>query len=151
MTDPSLQLELQKYLIDYLSLNDDKSVSPSILWEGAKSVMRGKIDPNYKSRNKQQTKKTLRWLLEAKQDPEVEGGLRFTGRTYDDLGNRASRLLAVQLRKAQSSQVVRKIRHPITNQLVLQPKEIANALTAYYTKLNDSQNPDNKTEKPWYQ
>lgn len=82
---------------------------------------------------------------------EVEGGLRFTGRTYDDLGNRASRLLAVQLRKAQSSQVVRKIRHPITNQLVLQPKEIANALTAYYTKLYDSQNPDNKTEKPWYQ
>lgn len=80
------------------------------LWEGAKSVMRGKIDPNYnKSRNKQQTKKTLRWLLEAKQDPEVEGGLRFTGRTYDDLGNRASRLLAVQLRKAQSSQVVRRL------------------------------------------
>lgn len=120
-------------------------------------VMRGKIDPNYKSRNKQQTKKTLKWLLEAKQDPdvlltyEVEGGLRFTGRTYDDLGNRASRLLAVQLRKAQSSQVVRKIRHPITNQLVLQPKEIANALTAYYTKLYDSQNPGNKTEKPWYQ
>lgn len=123
------------------------------LWEGAKSVMRGKIDPNYKSRNKQQTKKTLKWLLEAKQDPdmlltyEVEGGLRFTGRTYDDLGNRASRLLAVQLRKAQSSQVVRKIRHPITNQLVLQPKEIANALTAYYTKLYDSQNPGNETEK----
>lgn len=39
------------------------------------------------------------------------------------------------------------IRHPITNQLVLQPKEIANALTAYYTKLYDSQNPGNKTEK----
>lgn len=156
MTDPSLQLELQKYLIDYLSLNDDKSVSPSILWEGAESDERE--DRSKLQEQKQTTdKKTLKWLLEAKQDPdvlltyEVEGGLRFTGRTYDDLGNRASRLLAVQLRKAQSSQVVRKIRHPITNQLVLQPKEIANALTAYYTKLNDSQNPDNKTEKPWYQ
>lgn len=156
MIDPSLQLELQKYLIDYLSLNDDKSVSPSILWEGAESDERE--DRSKLQEQKQTTdKKTLKWLLEAKQDPdvlltyEVEGGLRFTGRTYDDLGNRASRLLAVQLRKAQSSQVVRKIRHPITNQLVLQPKEIANALTAYYTKLNDSQNPDNKTEKPWYQ
>lgn len=156
MTDPSLQLELQKFLIDYLSLNDDKSVSPSILWEGAESDERE--DRSKLQEQKQTTdKKTLKWLLEAKQDPdmlltyEVEGGLRFTGRTYDDLGNRASRLLAVQLRKAQSSQVVRKIRHPITNQLVLQPKEIANALTAYYTKLYDSQNPDNKTEKPWYQ
>lgn len=156
MTDPSLQLELQKYLIDYLSLNDDKSVSPSILWEGAESDERE--DRSKLQEQKQTTdKKTLKWLLEAKQDPdmlltyEVEGGLRFTGRTYDDLGNRASRLLAVQLRKAQSSQVVRKIRHPITNQLVLQPKEIANALTAYYTKLYDSQNPGNKTEKPWYQ
>lgn len=152
MTDPSLQLELQKYLIDYLSLNDDKSVSPSILWEGAESDERE--DRSKLQEQKQTTdKKTLKWLLEAKQDPdvlltyEVEGGLRFTGRTYDDLGNRASRLLAVQLRKAQSSQVVRKIRHPITNQLVLQPKEIANALTAYYTKLYDSQNPGNKTEK----
>lgn len=157
MTDPSLQLELQKYLIDYLSLNDDKSVSPSILWEGAESDEREDTSKLQQEQKQTTDKKTLKWLLEAKQDPdmlltyEVEGGLRFTGRTYDDLGNRASRLLAVQLRKAQSSQVVRKIRHPITNQLVLQPKEIANALTAYYTKLYDSQNPDNKTEKPWYQ
>lgn len=157
MTDPSLQLELQKYLIDYLSLNDDKSVSPSILWEGAESDEREDRSKLQQEQKQTTDKKTLKWLLEAKQDPdvlltyEVEGGLRFTGRTYDDLGNRASRLLAVQLRKAQSSQVVRKIRHPITNQLVLQPKEIANALTAYYTKLYDSQNPGNKTEKPWYQ
>lgn len=122
------------------------------LWEGAESDERE--DRSKLQEQKQTTdKKTLKWLLEAKQDPdvlltyEVEGGLRFTGRTYDDLGNRASRLLAVQLRKAQSSQVVRKIRHPITNQLVLQQKEIANALTAYYTKLYDSQNPGNKTEK----
>lgn len=122
------------------------------LWEGAESDERE--DRSKLQEQKQTTdKKTLKWLLEAKQDPdvlltyEVEGGLRVTGRTYDDLGNRASRLLAVQLRKAQSSQVVRKIRHPITNQLVLQPKEIANALTAYYTKLYDSQNPGNKTEK----
>lgn len=114
MTDPSLQLELQKYLIDYLSLNDDKSVSPSILWEGAESDERE--DRSKLQEQKQTTdKKTLKWLLEAKQDPdmlltyEVEGGLRFTGRTYDDLGNRASRLLAVQLRKAQSSQVVRRL------------------------------------------
>lgn len=106
LTDPSLQLELQKYLIDYLSLNDDKSVSPSILWEGAESDEREDRSKLQQEQKQTTDKKTLRWLLEAKQDPEVEGGLRFTGRTYDDLGNRASRLLAVQLRKAQSSQVV---------------------------------------------
>lgn len=123
------------------------------LWEGAESDEREDRSKLQQEQKQTTDKKTLKWLLEAKQDPdvlltyEVEGGLRFTGRTYDDLGNRASRLLAVQLRKAQSSQVVRKIRHPITNQLVLQPKEIANALTAYYTKLYDSQNPGNKTEK----
>lgn len=115
MTDPSLQLELQKYLIDYLSLNDDKSVSPSILWEGAESDEREDRSKLQQEQKQTTDKKTLKWLLEAKQDPdmlltyEVEGGLRFTGRTYDDLGNRASRLLAVQLRKAQSSQVVRRL------------------------------------------
>lgn len=28
---------------DYLTINDNGSVSPSILWEGAKAVIRGKI------------------------------------------------------------------------------------------------------------
>lgn len=43
LTDPVLHQERQKDLIDSLSLNDGESVSLSILWEGAKAVMRGNI------------------------------------------------------------------------------------------------------------
>lgn len=63
MTDPSLQLELQKYLIDYLSLNDDKSVSPSILWEGAESDERedrSKLQEQKQTTDKKNTQMTSR-------------------------------------------------------------------------------------------
>lgn len=50
------------------------------------------------------------------------------------MGNKASRLLAFQLRKAQSNRVVPKIRPPDTNRFTSQPKEKAEAFAAYYKK-----------------
>lgn len=35
--------ELQKSIIDYLEFNDKDGVSPTVLWEGAKCVLRGNI------------------------------------------------------------------------------------------------------------
>lgn len=56
------------------------------------------------------------------------------------MGNRASRLLAFQLRKAQTNRIISKIKHPISKQIILKPKEIAEAfeeyLKAYMTTLN---------------
>lgn len=57
-----------------------------------------------------QNRKKLDDLLTYK----VEGALMYTSRKYYEFGNRASRLLAFQLRKAQSSRVGPKIRHPNT-------------------------------------
>ncbi len=61
--------------------------------------------------------------------------LRFTKRKYYEMGNKASRLLAFQLRKAQSNRVVPKIKHPDTNRITSQPKEVAEAFAAYYKKI----------------
>lgn len=90
-------------------------------------------------------------MTEAKQNLDnvtyrADGALRFTNRKYYEQGNKASRLLAFLLRKAQSSRVILQIKHPITVQLTSQPKEIADAFAAYYTNLYDSPKLDGKIE-----
>lgn len=51
------------------------------------------------------------------------------------MGNRASRLLAFQLRKAQSSRVVPRIVHPTLKTMVSHSKEIAEAFSSFYESL----------------
>lgn len=60
------------------------------------------------------------------------------------MGNRASCLLAFQLRKAQSSRVVHKIKCPNTDQILTQPKDIAEAFANYYRKLYEKEDVPNK-------
>lgn len=78
---------------------------------------------------------------------KAEGMLRFVKRKYYEMGNKASRLLAFQLRKAQSNRVVPKIKHPDTDKITSQPKEIAEAFAAYYKKLYEGQELLGKKEK----
>lgn len=52
--------------------------------------------------------------------------------------NRASCLLAFQLRKAQASCTVAKILHPNSKKIISHPKDIANAFSTYYEALYDS-------------
>lgn len=62
---------------------------------------------------------------------KAEGGLRFVNQRYYEKGNRASRLLAFQLRKAQTNGIVTKIRHLNSNLIMAKPKEIAEAFAEY--------------------
>lgn len=50
------------------------------------------------------------------------------------MGNKATRLLAFHLRKAQSNHVVPKMKHSDTNTITSQPKEVAEAFAAYYKR-----------------
>ncbi len=43
INDCKAKEEIREQLIEYFDLNDNGLVSPSILWEGAKAVTRGKI------------------------------------------------------------------------------------------------------------
>ncbi len=55
------------------------------------------------------------------------------------MGNKASRLLAFQLRTAQSGHAVPKIRHPESNFVETQPKEISEAFAIHYKQLYKGQ------------
>ena len=43
LNDPLIQQELSDGLKEYLDINDNGEVTPSILWDGSQAVMRGKI------------------------------------------------------------------------------------------------------------
>lgn len=74
--------------------------------------------------------KTTRDKLEDLLTVKAEGSLRFTNQRYYEMGNRASHLLAFQLRKAQTN---------TTPHIWAQPKEIAETFADYYKNLyNDS-------------
>lgn len=78
---------------------------------------------------------------------KVEGALRLVSRKYYEMSNKASRLLAFQLRKAQASRVVSKIKHPDTLIMLTQSNDIVNAFEDYYKKLYEGQKLINKEEK----
>lgn len=153
--------ELRKHLKEYFELNDTGEVNPAILWEGAKVVMRGKIiqissklkrmrmeeqlvlenkikllEEQHKGAGSsdaiitelKEARKALDKLLSLK----AEGALRFTKQRYYENGNRASRLLAFQLRKAQANRTVAKVIHPKNGRLVSHPKEVVEAFATFY-------------------
>lgn len=167
--------EIQQEWENYIKTNDNGSVTPSILWDAAKAVMRGKIISLTSRIKKQRELKRIKiekeikrleyqhkntgnknLLEQLKQNRQklddllthrAEGALRYTNRKYYEFGNRASRLLSFQLRKAQSSRAIPKIKHPYTGITTSQSKEIANAFKDYYKKLYEKDEQLNKEEK----
>ncbi len=139
--------EIKQNLKEYFQINDNGEVSPSILWEGGKTVIRGKIieisSRLKRARLKKQRElenkikelerehkrtsdksifcelKTTRDRLDELLTFKAEGSLRFTGQKYYEMGNRASCLLAFQLRKAQTNRIISKIKHPTSKQTMV--------------------------------
>lgn len=66
---------------------------------------------------------------------KAEGAIRFSKQRYYEIGNSASRLLAFQLQKAQSSRIVTKITHSKTKEFMTSPKDIAEAFRAFFKEL----------------
>lgn len=161
---------------NYLKCNDNGEVSVSTLWEAAKVVMREKYlslsHLNLKKREKENKKKfekeisdlehihkrtnyesTLNSLKSSRQKLndlltyKAEGALRFADQKYYESGNRASRLLAIQLRKAQSNRTIAKILHPTSKKLLSHPKDIADAFSSYYEVLYNSPEDCDKSDK----
>ena len=175
LTEETIKQEIKTHLIEYLAINDNDTVSPSMLWEGAKAVMRGNLiaiaSREKKKKQAQQVElenmiKKLEREHKQLRNPEIlrqlkakrqqlddmltykaEGALRFANREYYEWGNRASRLLAFQLRKAQSNRTINKIIEPNSNQNLTQPKEISEAFATYYKTLYKEEHIPGKTEK----
>merc|ERR1711895_250856 len=156
----------------FIQHNRSDSTSPSLLWESCKAVIRGEII-SYSARERKQWRRRHDELLDAilqfdRRHPlplsptlhtarlklqtefnlittnKAEFLLRRTRCTYYEHGDRASRLLAFQLKHQAASRLITQIRaSPDT--LATTPSEINDAFTSYYTNLYRSEAPPDDT------
>lgn len=158
LNDKEFVIFVNSELKKYLETNMSPETSPLILWDCAKAYMRGCIISYASARKKrreakrqelevkirdleQQHKRTpnlnlLNTLKQTRRDlnnhlsEKIEGNLRFTNQKYYEYGNRASRLLALRLKKQQSSNIVQKLK---SGSLTLtRPDEISNSFAEFY-------------------
>uniref|UniRef100_A0A3P8NIL1 exodeoxyribonuclease III n=1 Tax=Astatotilapia calliptera TaxID=8154 RepID=A0A3P8NIL1_ASTCA len=145
----------------YLELNTTPEISPLTLWDCAKAYIRGRIISFASARKKrkearrceleakiryleQQHKKAqtatllsdlkmLRSELDSLLNEKIEGNLRFIKQKYYEQGSRASRLLAIRLRKQQTRSMVQKLKSDQT--LITKPNQIASCFANFFESL----------------
>ncbi len=148
---------------DYTEFNSDKELSPSILWDAAKAVLRGKIIMWASQKKKEKIKRlndlineldtleqkhietndpslleqisVIKSEINKKLDDKVELKLKYIKQTYYENGPRAKKILAWRLRKQLSERSIFKIKNPVTNQICHRPQEIHKTFEIYYKKL----------------
>ncbi len=148
---------------EYLEFNDNQEVSPPILWDACKAVMRGRVTAvtsflnkqreakiktfqteleNLESEHKELTDPKVKIEIKKKRNQieelytqEIQKKLLYTKQKYYELGSKYSKLLAYKLRKQQADSTIYKIRDPRTNNICHQIKEIKDCFKVYYEKL----------------
>lgn len=72
---------------------------------------------------------------------KTEGSLRFINREYYEMTNRASHMLAFQLRKVQSNRKIHKIKGPDNNKMLAKPNNITEAYATHLKLYEAKENP----------
>lgn len=162
LADVNTREEIRLALLEYFELNDNGTVSPSVLWDAGKATIRGKIISIGSRIKKDRLKKQLEIETEMKRlekehkqygrqerlhkrkenrvklndllTYKAEGALRFIDREYYECGNKASRLLSFQLQKAQASRIIPKMKLN-SNSVETSQKIIAKTFAKYYEQL----------------
>lgn len=155
--------ELKKDIITYQNENDNGEVTPVILWDALKAVIRGKLVAKTAAikKNREEVYKKEKEKLfiteqqhKTTQDPtllpkikefrdnidkilitEIEKKTRYLKQSYYEVGPRAAKLLSKQLKKQQADRTIHKIRDTNTNQIIHDPKEIGTQFMHYYRDL----------------
>lgn len=143
LNDPAFKESIKTELNIYLENNDNGEVSPAILWDAAKAVIRGKIIATsslkikaQKLLKRQETLRNLERSHSQYKDPlilrdiqkvkqeidqtyreEVEKKLRFLKQRYYEAGSKATKLLAWRLRKQPAQNTIFKIKDPKTKKI----------------------------------
>lgn len=163
--------QFAKEISDYLEYNDNGEVSPPVLWDACKAVMRGKVIAITSFLKKQRAEKLNTLQVELKNlesehknsiDPkikveimrkrnqieeiytqEIQKKLIYTKQKYFEGGSKYTKLLAYKLRKQQADNTIYKIKDPKTKDIHHQMKEIKDCFKEYYEKLYSQPQVDN--------
>lgn len=163
LNDPAFVKQMIADLNLYLQDNDNGETNPSIVWDAAKAVLRGKIIAwstmlkKKKSQELLQLQDRLKVLEQSglkdkntrvthqirqiKQEidkilgEEVEENTRFMKQRYYEAGPKAVKWLAWWIRKQQAENIIYKIRDPVDNKVVTDLDKIQRAFETYYKSL----------------
>lgn len=159
---------IRQWLEQYRQENEASPVTPAVIWDAAKAVLRGQLISYASARKKKINKQTEQLKTELscleqlhKQSPTeankkklntVRNSLNllqidhakkllfFTKQHYHEYGNKPSKLLAYQLKKEQAERTIKCIRNA-AGQLKYDLQSIKSSFFDYYTKLYTSDNP----------
>ena len=163
LNDKVLVEEIKEEIKTYLTENDNGEVSPVILWDALKAVLRGRLiaktasikkakEETYRREKEKLTEiehlhkrtgdpsllpqiKEARNSIDKLLNIEIEKKTRFLKQSYYEVGPKATRLLAKRLKKQQADRTIHKIRDITTNKITYEPKEIETHFRNYYKNL----------------
>ena len=171
LNDPKLLEKQKEDIRDFLDLNDSGEVSPTILWDTLKAVMRGKIisttsymkklkgqkladlqgklkklqlaDSNKSNSNLKQEIKKLQSEIDDIFTLETQKKCIFLKQRYYETGGKSAKLLAYRLRKQQMENTVYKIKNPKTKVVETTTEKIQESFEIFYRELySQPQAPD---------
>lgn len=155
--------QIKEDIKNYLVENDNEEVSPSIVWDALKAVIRGKIigySSNLKKKQNEQLKglqsqlkilenahkntanKTFKTEIDKKKNEinillssEIKRKMTFLRQRYYETGGKSAKLLAYKLKKQQLENTIYKLRDPQTNNLVSKLDNIQEIFLFFYKQL----------------
>uniref|UniRef100_A0A671WUY0 Reverse transcriptase domain-containing protein n=1 Tax=Sparus aurata TaxID=8175 RepID=A0A671WUY0_SPAAU len=173
LNNPQVKGELEKAIDTYFKENNNGEVSPPMVWDAFKAVLRGKVISISSSLKKQRqvrlnslyTKlkelqkdhkarpgtnelsiKKLQKEIDEILTEEVKKKLVFLKQGYYEAGSKAMKLLSYKLRKQQADATINKIRCPHTKQIHNRVGQIQQSFENYYKELYSQQKLDNEEE-----
>lgn len=163
-----MRAEIKKYVEE----NDNGEVSPSILWDACKAVLRGKIiakttalkkskqeeliDLEAKLKELQRKHKLtldanlekemhqIKTKLNDNQSRDILKSLMFVKQKYYEVGSKSTKLLAYKIKKQQTERTIYKIRDSRDGNIKYDLNDISQSFEIYYKKLYTQPSLDNK-------
>uniref|UniRef100_A0A8C9XT72 Reverse transcriptase domain-containing protein n=1 Tax=Sander lucioperca TaxID=283035 RepID=A0A8C9XT72_SANLU len=171
---PDIKERLKKEIEEYLEYNDKEEVSPGILWDALKAVIRGKIIgmSSYLKKVGQQKLRDLEKklldlqyqhsrscngnikadIIKLKKEMddlntmEVQKKLMFIKQQYYEVGGKSLKLLSYKLRKQQAERTIHKIKNPLNDQIEIEQGKIQQCFLDYYKTLYSQPHTDNNQD-----
>ncbi len=168
LNDHIFRSSMENDFASYIQDNNNGEVNPSILWDAAKAVLRGKIIAKKAALKKMKTQKltslqeklrdleqthitnkepsVIQQIRHTKQEidkilsEEVEKNIKFMEQRYYEAGPRAAKLLTWRFRKQQAENTIHKIRDPTTNKITNNLDSIQKAFERYTNPYTPNQN-----------
>ena len=168
LTDFEACNNIRKWLEQYRQDNQSSPVTPAVMWDAAKAVIRGQLISYTSAKKKsiinqtEQLKKELINLEQCHKQSPTEENLKklnaarsslnliqtehikkllfFTRQQYHEYGNKPSRLLAYQLKKERAENTIKCTRNA-AGQLKYDTQSMKSSFLDFYTQLYASENP----------